>query len=169
MKALPQKNIFFIPDQNLAHFIAGQLPEKNFIFHTGYCPVHHDVRAEDIAEAKAEHPEALVLVHPECRPEVVSFADYAGSTAGILKFASESSCDSFIIGTEQGIFYQLKKRNPEKKFYPVGGGQICPGMKEITLEKVLRALEREKPEVEMEDRLSAASRRSLLRMLELSR
>ena len=169
VKALPQKNIFFIPDQNLAHFIAGQLPEKNFIFHTGYCPVHHDVRAEDIAEAKAEHPEALVLVHPECRPEVVSFADYAGSTAGILKFASESSCDSFIIGTEQGIFYQLKKRNPEKKFYPVGGGQICPGMKEITLEKVLRALEREKPEVEMEDRLSAASRRSLLRMLELSR
>ena len=102
VKALPQKNIFFIPDQNLAHFIAGQLPEKNFIFHTGYCPVHHDVRAEDIAEAKAEHPEALVLVHPECRPEVVSFADYAGSTAGILKFASESSCDSFIIGTEQG-------------------------------------------------------------------
>ena len=127
------------------------------------------MRAEDIAEAKAEHPEALVLVHPECRPEVVSFADYAGSTAGILKFASESSCDSFIIGTEHGIFYQLKKRNPEKKFYPVGGGQICPGMKEITLEKVLRALEREKPEVEMEDRLSAASRRSLLRMLELSR
>lgn len=76
------------------------------------------MRAEDIAEAKAEHPEALVLVHPECRPEVVSFADYAGSTAGILKFASESSCDSFIIGTEQGIFYQLKKEIRKRNFIP---------------------------------------------------
>lgn len=169
VEALPQKNIFFIPDQNLAHFIADQLPEKNFIFHTGYCPVHHDVRAEEITAAKAEHPEALVLVHPECRPEVVALADYAGSTAGILKFASESSCDSFIIGTEQGIFYELQRRNPEKKFYSLGDGLICPGMKAITLEKVLQALENEEPELIMDESLREASHQSLLRMLELSR
>lgn len=168
VKALPEKNIFFIPDQNLAHFIADQLPEKNFIFHPGFCPVHHDIEAQDILRAREAHPEALVLVHPECRPEVTELADYAGSTAGILRFASENEGESFIIGTEEGIFYELQRRNPNKKFYPVGKGQICPGMKTVTLEKVIRALENEEPEVQMEKSDSQAARRPLQRMLELS-
>lgn len=168
VKALTEKNIFFIPDQNLAHFIADQLPEKNFIFHSGFCPIHHQVSAEEILAAKAAHPDAPVLVHPECTPDVTALADYAGSTAGILKYATESDCQEFIIVTEHGILHKLQQNNPDKKFY-TAREQICGGMKEITLEKILEALENEAPELKMDDVLRELSHRPLKRMLELSR
>ena len=97
VKALPNKNIFFIPDQNLAHYIADQLPEKNFIFNDGYCHVHHAVTADEILEAKKQTPEALVMVHPECKPEVTALADYIGSTSGIIDFATKSDAKEFIV------------------------------------------------------------------------
>lgn len=168
VKALPNKNIFFIPDQNLAHYIADQLPEKNFIFNNGFCHVHHSVTAEQIEEAKKARPEALVMVHPECKPAVTAMADYIGSTSGIIKFATESKAKEFIVVTEMGVLYELKKRNPDKTFYTAGNMQICPNMKKITLDKIIDVLEQEKPEVIMDAALMAAAHKPMKRMLELS-
>lgn len=168
VKALPNKHIFFIPDQNLAHFIADQLPEKHFIFNDGFCHVHHTVTVEQIMEAKKARPEALVLVHPECKPEVTAMADYIGSTSGIIKFATESDAKQFIIVTEMGVMHELKKRNPDKSFYTAGNMQVCPNMKKITLDKIIDALEQEKPEVIMDASLIEAAHKPMVRMLELS-
>ncbi len=166
--ALPQKNIFFIPDQNLARYIADQLPEKNFIFNDGYCHVHHNISREQILAAKEAHPGAQVLVHPECPPEVTALADYVGSTSGIISHASESSCREFIISTETGVFYQLKKKNPDKRFYAAGDRQICPDMKKITLGKILQTLENEVTEVVMDKEFMERAHAPMKKMLELS-
>lgn len=168
VKALPNKHIFFIPDQNLAHYIADQLPEKHFIFNDGFCHVHHTVTVEQIMEAKKARPEALVLVHPECKPEVTAMADYIGSTLGIIKFATESDAKQFIVVTEMGVMHELKKRNPDKSFYTAGNMQVCPNMKKITLDKIIDALEQEKPEVIMDASLMEAAHKPMVRMLELS-
>lgn len=168
VKALPNKNIFFIPDQNLAHYIADQLPEKNFIFNNGFCHVHHTVTVEQIEAAKQARPEALVLVHPECKPEVTAMADYIGSTSGIIKFATESDAKQFIVVTEMGVLYELKKRNPDKTFYTAGNMQVCPNMKKITLDKIIDVLEQESPEVIMDAALMEAAHKPMKRMLELS-
>ena len=168
VKALPNQNIFFIPDQNLAHYIADQLPEKHFIFNDGFCHVHHTVTTEQISEAKKARPDALVLVHPECRPEVTAMADYIGSTSGIIKFATESDAKQFIVVTEMGVLHELKKRNPDKAFYVAGNMQVCPNMKKITLDHIIDALEQEKPEVVMDAGLMEAAHKPMIRMLELS-
>lgn len=168
VKALPNKNIFFIPDQNLAHYIADQLPEKNFIFNDGFCHVHHTVTAEQILEAKKARPEALVLVHPECKPEVTAVADYIGSTSGIINFATGSDAKQFIVVTEMGVLYELKKRNPDKTFYTAGTMQVCPNMKKISLDKIIHVLEEEDYEVIMEPSLMEAAHKPMLRMLELA-
>lgn len=168
VKALPNKNIFFIPDQNLAHYIADQLPEKNFIFNDGFCHVHHTVTPQQITQAKQARPDALVLVHPECKPEVTAMADYIGSTSGIIKFATESDAKQFIVVTEMGVLHELKKRNPDKAFYVAGNMQVCPNMKKITLDKIIDALEQEKPEVVMDAGLMEAAHKPMVRMLELS-
>ena len=168
VKALPNKNIFFIPDQNLAHYIADQLPEKHFIFNDGYCHVHHTVTMEQITAAKQARPDALVLVHPECKPEVTAMADYIGSTSGIIKFATERDAKQFIVVTEMGVLHELKKRNPDKAFYVAGNMQVCPNMKKITLDTIIDALEQEKPEVVMDAALMDAAHKPMIRMLELS-
>lgn len=169
VKALPQKNIFFIPDQNLAHYIADQIPEKNFIFNDGFCHVHHNVRKDQILAAREAKPEALVLVHPECRPEVTELADYVGSTSGIINYATESDAKEFIISTEMGVFHELQKRNPDKKFYTAGNVQICPNMKKISLDKVIASLENEETQVEMDAELIHEAHAPMKRMLELSK
>ena len=168
VKALPNKNIFFIPDQNLAHYIADQLPEKNFIFNDGFCHVHHTVTVEQIEEAKKARPEALVMVHPECKPAVTAMADYIGSTSGIIKFATESDAKEFIVVTEMGVLCELKKRNPDKTFYTAGNMQVCPNMKKISLDKIIDVLEQENPEVIMDAALMEAAHEPMKRMLELS-
>lgn len=169
VKALPNQNIFFIPDQNLAHYIADQIPEKNFIFNDGFCHVHHNVRKDQILAAREAKPEALVLVHPECRPEVTGLADYVGSTSGIINYATESDAKEFIISTEMGVFHELKKRNPDKKFYTAGNVQICPNMKKISLDKVITSLENEETQVEMDAELIHEAHAPMKRMLELSK
>ena len=168
VKALPNKNIFFIPDQNLAHYIADQLPEKNFIFNDGYCHVHHAVTADEIKEAKKEKPEALVMVHPECKPEVTALADYIGSTSGIIEFATKSDAKEFIVVTEMGVLYELRHRNPDKTFHVVGKAQICENMKKITVDKVIKVLEQEDTEILMETELMDAAHKPMIRMLELA-
>lgn len=168
VKALPNKNIFMIPDQNLARYISSQLPEKNFIFNDGYCHVHHAITVEQIQNAKNEHPEALVLVHPECQPVITEMADYIGSTSGIIKFATESEAKEFIVVTEMGVMYELKQRNPEKSFYLAGSNQICENMKKITLDKIIEVLENHTSEVLMEKQLIEKAHKPMVRMLELS-
>ncbi len=165
---LPQKNILFIPDNNLGSHIAAKLPEKNFIYHDGYCYVHHTITKEQLQQAKIKHPNAPVLLHGECQMNVTALADYIGSTSGILDYAASSDAKEFIIGTEEGIFHQLKKMNPEKAFYPVRDNQTCSGMKLITMEKVLHALQTMQPEIILDKSLMERAKIPLLRMHELA-
>lgn len=169
VQALPNKNIFFIPDQNLAYYIADKLPEKNFIFNDGYCHVHHTITADQIKAAKAARPAAEVLVHPECKPEVTALADYIGSTSGIIAYSEKSTASEFIVVTEIGVMYELQKRNPDKKFYAAGNMQICPNMKKITLDKIIAALENNAPAVELQEDFMKKALAPMERMLELAK
>lgn len=136
-KKIENDNILFIPDCNLGDWIAKQLPEKNFKLLNGGCPTHAKMSANDVAKAKAAHPDALFLVHPECKPEVVALSDYAGSTTGIMNFAKQSDAKEFIIGTENSIVTHLQLECPDKKFYPLSKDCICHNMKATTLVDVL--------------------------------
>lgn len=169
VKALPNKNIFFIPDRNLAHYIAGLVPEKNFVYNEGFCPTHERMQAEEVLEVKKEHPEAKVLSHPECRTEILEISDYIGSTSGIIKYATESEEKEFIICTEEGVSYKLCQNNPEKKFYFPKSVPTCPNMKKNSLEKILHVLETGENEVQIREELREASVKPLERMLELAK
>lgn len=169
VKALPNQNIFFIPDENLGRYIASRIPEKNFIFNDGYCHVHTSITRENVMTAKKAKPEALVLVHPECKPQVCALADYIGSTSGIIDFATQSNAKDFIIGTEMGVLYELKQKNPNKHFYSATHGQYCPNMKKITLEKVRDILQNMDVTVEVEDSVRIKANRPLKKMLELAK
>ena len=139
-KAIPEKNILFIPDINLGTYVKSQVPEKNFKLLSGGCPTHARIEENDALAAKKLYPGALVLVHPECRPEVTALADYVGSTAGIMDFAEKSDKKEFIIGTENSIVQHLQFKCPGKKFYPLSKNLICPNMKLTTLPDVLACL-----------------------------
>ena len=169
VKALPNKNIFFIPDKNLAHFIAEQVPEKNFVYNEGYCPIHEHMQIEEIKEAKAQHPAAEVLAHPECPKAVLAISDYVGSTSGIIDYATKSEKQEFIICTENGVRYKLEKDNPGKKFYFTETEPVCTDMKLITLEKVLHVLKTGENEVHLSEELRTDSRKPLEKMLELAK
>lgn len=169
VKALPNKNIFFIPDRNLAHFIAEQAPEKNYIFNEGYCPTHERMQTEEIEKAKKEHPKALVLAHPECAKAVLELADYVGSTSGIIKYATESKEKEFIICTEEGVAYELRQKNPDKEFFFTDTLPVCPDMKLVTLGKVLHVLKTGDNEVHMEQDLAEKTKQPLNKMLELAK
>lgn len=169
VKALPQQNIYFVPDENLGRYIASKLPEKNFIFNNGYCHVHDEIMIDEVEDAKTSHPNAKVLVHPECTMSVIGAADYVGSTSGIIDYATASDAEEFIICTEIGILYQLKKNNPHKKFYIANKNQVCPNMKKISLQKVAYALENEINQVEVDDETRTKAVLALEKMLELSK
>lgn len=170
VKALPQKNIYFVPDENLGRYIAKMVPEKNFIFNKGYCSVHSEITKEDIEKAKAVHPDAKVLAHPECTLEVLEIADYIGSTSGIIEQASASNANEFIICTEVGVFDELRANNPDKKFYTAGNTkQICTNMKKNTLEKVAAVLDNFSNQIELEESKRQKSVKPLDKMLELAK
>ena len=159
-----EKEILFLPDMNLADFTAKKAKRK-IIPWPGFCPTHHLLTREDVIKAKKLHPQALLLVHPECRPEVCDLADYIGSTRGIIEFASNNSAKEYIIGTELGIFHPLKKNNPNKKFFPASENMICRNMKLITLEKVLYSLQNLEPRITVPKEISKKSLKALNRML----
>ena len=138
--SLPNREIIFIPDCNLGSWVARQLPDKQFHFINGGCPVHAAVTAEEVAAAKQRHPNALLLVHPECRPVVTTQADYVGSTTGIMGYVARSDHREFIIGTENSIVQHLQYDYPDKQFYPLSKGCICPDMRLTTLNDVYRCL-----------------------------
>lgn len=169
VKELPNKNIFFIPDRNLAHFVAEQVPEKNFVYNEGYCPIHEKMQVEEIKKAKAQHPNAEVLSHPECPKAVLEISDYVGSTSGIIDYAAKSENEEFIICTENGVRYKLEKDNPGKKFYFTETEPVCTDMKLITLEKVLHVLKTGENEVHLSEALRTDSRKPLEKMLELAK
>ncbi|HEX3021936.1 MAG TPA: quinolinate synthase NadA, partial [Lachnospiraceae bacterium] len=169
VKNLPNKSIYFIPDEHLGRYIASKLPEKNFIFNDGFCHVHTSIKKENVLQAKAARPEAKVLVHPECKLEILELADYIGSTSGIIDYATNSDAKEFIICTEMGVFFELGRKNPDKKFYSVGHRQFCPNMKQITLEKVVRCLETMSPTVEIDETKRVKAQAPLNRMLELAK
>ena len=168
VKNLPNKDIFFIPDENLGRFVASQLPEKHFIFNDGFCHVHRSITAENVKKAKEVHPEAEVLVHPECTPDVVALGDYVGSTSGIIDYATASDKDVFIICTEMGVLYELKQKNPGKTFYSVGHRQFCPNMKRISLENVRDTLRDMKNQVELPEDLRLNAKKALDEMLRIA-
>ncbi|MDD3186238.1 MAG: quinolinate synthase NadA [Anaerostipes sp.] len=169
VKAIGQKNIFFIPDNNLGRYVSKMIPEKNFIFHDGFCHVHKSIHLDRVIEAKRVNPEAKVLAHPECTKDVLDIADYIGSTSEIIAYATQSECEKFIICTEMGVFFELMRKNPKKKFYSVGHRQFCPNMKKVTLEKVLGALKEMGPEVLVDKSISKKAVIPLQKMLEFAK
>lgn len=169
VKALPNKNIFFIPDENLGRHVAEQAPEKNVMLNDGFCHVHVSVTAGNVRAIKEKYPDALVLAHPECKKEVLDLADYIGSTSGIIDYASNSSKREFIICTESGVSYKLREQNPDKKFYFAGTKHFCPNMKLNTLEKVLHVLKTGENAVEVSGEVREKSLIPLNRMLELAK
>lgn len=158
------KEIIFVPDQYLASYAAKVTGRKIIMWH-GFCPTHVKILAKDILSQKKEHPEALVLVHPECTPEVIDLADEALSTGGMSNFVAKSPKREFIIGTEIGMLHRLKKDNPKKKFYPATELAVCPNMKRTTLEKVLWSLEDLKDEVKVPNEIRKKALKAINAML----
>ena len=162
--SLSEKEVIFVPDRNLAAYVA-RFTDKKIIPWNGYCYVHDHLTAEEVRLARVEHPLAEVLVHPECRPEVIDEADFTYSTAGMGKHVKASAAKQFIIGTEVGMIYRLKKENPEKEFHPLATNAICQNMKKTDLVKVLRALQTLEPQVTVPEEIAVRARRSIERML----
>ena len=171
VKSLPEKQIVFLPDANLASFVAKQV-DKEIIAYNGYCIVHKRVSSQSILDVKRENPGVPFLVHPECTKDVVELADFVGSTAQIIKYATESPEQRFIIGTEEGILHQLKKENPHKEFIIASNQFVCVNMKKNSTEQVLAALEAIDAgtpinTITLSDDIISRAKRSLDRMLEI--
>ncbi len=167
LRKVENKNILFIPDINLGQFVQKQLPEKNFKLIQGGCPTHARMSKRDVDKARALHPNALLLVHPECTPDVTEGADYIGSTTGIMNFAKNSDKKEFIIGTENSIVSHLQYDCPEKKFYPLSKDCVCHNMRATTLPEVLGCLRGEGEEIILSDYVMENARRCIDEMLRL--
>jgi len=168
VNALPNDEIIFVPDRNLALFVAAHT-EKKIIPWNGYCPTHHLILPGDVLLEMEEHPNAEILVHPECRPDVVALADQVLSTAGMLKYAKQSNSREFIIATELGLLHRLRKENPEKTFIPATSFAVCPNMKMNTLGSIIRALENNEHIITIPEDIRIKAKRALDRMLEVGR
>ena len=167
-KKIDNDKILFIPDKNLGAYIAKQLPEKEFKLLSGGCPTHARMSAENVKKAKAMHPDALFLVHPECVPEVVELADYVGSTTGIMDFAKNSDAKEFIIGTENSIVSHLQLECPDKMFYPLSKDLVCHNMKLTTIVDVLNCVKGiAGEEIILEKDVMDGARRCIDKMIEL--
>lgn len=169
-KNLPSDEIIFIPDCNLGQFTAEQIPNKKFIFVQGGCPIHGNIPESDVIRAKQEHPNALILCHPECTSKVTQYADYVGSTTGIMAYAKNSESKEFIIGTENSIVNHLEYTCPDKYFYPLSKNFICADMKLTTLPDVKNALlENGGLEINMSDDLISKAKICINNMVELGK
>lgn len=167
LKAMPEKNILFIPDINLGTYVKEQMPEKNFKLVHGGCPTHARLTVKNVEKVKAQHPNAKFLVHPECVPDVVKLADYVGSTSGIMEYAKASSDKEFIIGTENSIVQHLQFDCPDKKFYPASKDLVCHNMKATTLSDVLSCCKFSGgEEITLDEELRLAAKRSIDKMIE---
>jgi quinolinate synthase len=166
VNSIDNEEIIFVPDQYLGDFIARKTGKKMTLW-PGYCPTHVKILPEDIIQRKKEHPGAKVVVHPECRPDVIALADEALSTSGMIRYAARPDVKELIVGTEVEILHRLNKENPGKKFFPASKKAICPNMKKITLEKILDSLETMTPEVRVPEEIRIRARACVDRMLEI--
>lgn len=169
VRALPNKNIFFIPDGNLAAYVAEHVPEKNVIPNDGFCPVHKAVTPENILALKKQYPDAEFLVHPECIKDVLALADFVGSTSAIIQYAQESEKKEFLVGTEEGVMYELRKKCPDKIFHSAMQGNQCKDMKMVTLKKVRDSLKNGVHTVEVSEKTREGAKRALDAMLNLAK
>jgi len=168
VESLDTDEILFVPDQYLGHYISTKT-EKKLLLWPGYCPTHAKIMPEDILRLKQRYPEAKVIVHPECRPEVINLADAALSTSGMIGFARRTDAGIIIVGTEIGILHRLRKENPNKRFLPASERAVCPNMKKITLEKILWSLEELSPEVKVPEETRLKAKLAVDRMLKIGR
>lgn len=160
----PDRPILFVPDRNLGHYVVSQTG-REMIMWEGYCPIHDNLTVDEVQKAKLQHPEALLLAHPECRPEVLALADHVASTTGMLRFAGTCEAKEYIVATEKGILHQFFKQCPDKQFYPASHNAICPDMKATTLDKVLRSLQTLEPRVTVPEKIRVRALKCLDRML----
>ena len=165
--SVPNDEIIFVPDQNLGHYVSTQT-KKRIILYPGFCYVHHRIKPEQVMMTKRLHSDAEVLVHPECRPEVVAMADAALSTSQMLRYVGASSHHSFIIGTEKGILHGLRKQNPDKSFYLISNGQVCIDMKKTTLETVAQTMERGQNIITVPEEIRIKAKSAVDRMMAVS-
>lgn len=167
VRSLPNRRIIFIPDRNLGSYIARRVPEKEIILFDGCCPIHDGVSVAAAQAFRKSFPSAKILVHPECRPEVLALADYIGSTAGILDYARKTDAAELVIGTEIGVFDILRRELPEKKLHIMMENFVCADMKKTSLEDVLACLEGKRSPVELPEAEMAAAAKCLERMVEI--
>jgi len=165
VQKLNAREILFVPDQYLGHYISRKTG-REMILWPGYCPTHARIQTPDIVRLRKEHPQAEVMVHPECRPEVIDLADVVLSTGGMCRHVKSTAAREIVVGTEVGIIYRLRKENPEKVYIPVSEQAICPNMKLITLEKVLWSLEDMAPKVKVVEEIRIRAKAAVDKMLQ---
>ena len=168
INSLPEREAIFVPDRNLGRYVA-RFTDKTFHFWDGFCPTHERLTSDNVLHLKARHPDALFVCHPECRPEVSSLADHVCSTSGMYDYCRKSPSRRFIIGTEAGILFRLRRENPDKEFILASPGLICPNMKLASLEDVLVSLQTMEPVVKVPEEIRVPAKRSLDRMLAIPR
>lgn len=168
-RSLDSDTLLMVPDRNLGRYIAGHVPEKDCICWDGFCPTHDRLKVEEVKQAKAEHPDALFMAHPECTPEILELADHICSTSGMYEFARRSPARKFIVGTENGILWRLKIDNPEKEFIMPSQALVCPNMKLTSLEDILLCLQTLEPRIRVAADIREKAKRSLDRMLAVPR
>jgi quinolinate synthase len=166
IESLDTDKVLFVPDQYLGHYVSTKT-DKEIILWPGFCHTHVKIQAEDIINRKSQHPGAKVIVHPECRPEVIALADEVLSTGGMCTFAKQTDANVIIVGTEIGIIHRLSKENPDKRFIAASQKAVCPNMKKITTEKVLWALQDMAPEVRVTEEIRVRAKKVVDRMLEI--
>lgn len=165
VSSLKEKEIIFVPDRNLGHYVSRFLPDKKFILFDGFCPTHNKILPMDVKKIREIRPDTPILVHPECIPEVVDLADFAGSTAQIIDYAIKSEKEEFIIGTEVGVLHRLQQLCPDKKFYSLHAAMVCPNMKKINLTSIYNSLLNMQYKIELGDEIIRKASVSLDRML----
>ena len=167
VNAIPDEEILFIPDRNLGYYVSRKT-DKKIVLYPGFCAIHDNLIVEEVKAARQRYPEARVLVHPECRPEVIELADVALSTSQMLRYAKESNAKDFLIGTEEGMLYPLRKENPDKEFYLISDSLVCPDMKMTTLETVIETMRARKNIVTVPEEIRVRAKKAIDKMLAIS-
>ena len=162
------EKILFVPDRNLGSYVAEKVKDKKIKVWNGYCPVHQKLTVEDAERRRRENPDAIFVVHPECKKEIRDMADFVGSTSQILEFVKETTAKKVIVGTEEGIIHQLRKERPDIEFILAYSEFVCDQMKMTTVDRLLKALEREQFEVEVPEEIAERARVAIEKMLEIS-
>ncbi|MBN2657233.1 MAG: quinolinate synthase NadA [Spirochaetales bacterium] len=159
------KQVLFLPDKNLGAYVAKQTG-RDIVLWKGFCPTHMRLTPEDILKKKKEFPDAVTMVHPECRPEVIELSDHALSTGGMLRFAKETDAKQIIVATELGIIHRLRKENPDKLFIPISEQAVCMNMKMIELDHIIHALEKNETEILLDEQTIEKAKKPIIRMIE---